>query len=92
MTRAIGWVIGGFIASITMRRAILVAVTMACFVLGGAAADAAPQPNKPTLYVDQIEEGKGEVFLTYSYMTGFLPSPEDVLEVAGPALASRRSQ
>jgi hypothetical protein len=43
---------------------------------------AAPQAKKSTLYVDKIERGTDEVFLTYSYQTGFPPDFDDVLQVA----------
>jgi hypothetical protein len=54
---------------------------MLCLLAAGEAF-AAPQAKKPTLYVDQIDEGKAEIFVTYSYQTGFPPDPEDVLQVA----------
>jgi hypothetical protein len=47
-----------------------------------ASAPAAPQAKGPTLYVDKIDIIKGEVFVTYSYVTDSPPYPEDVLEVA----------
>jgi len=50
-------------------------------VLGGGA-PAAPQAKKPTLYVDKIDLGGNEVFVTYTYETQHPPDPEDVLQVA----------
>ena len=68
----------------TRRFMILVGAAVAVIALTLAAGDAIadPQTKKPTLYVEQIEDGKGEVFVTYAYQTGLPPDPEDVLELA----------
>jgi hypothetical protein len=41
------------------------------------------QQKRPTLYVDKIEIGNAEIDVTYSYVSGFPPDPDEVLQVAG---------
>lgn len=55
-----------------------------CLALVLAARDtlAAQQAKKPTLYIDKIETGTDEVFVIYSYQTGFPPDADDVMQVA----------
>jgi hypothetical protein len=45
-------------------------------------APAAPQEQRPTLYVDKIDLGESEVFVTYNHETREPPHPDDVLDVA----------
>jgi hypothetical protein len=61
----------------------IAALSLSMLAAGYGHADpSATTKPKPTLYVDQIDEGKGEVFVTYSYQTRFPPDAAEVLDVA----------
>jgi len=82
---------GGFkVRDATRRVSLLVAFGfLSCLeiTLAVCGAFAAQEAKKPTLYVDKIETNEDEVFVIYSYQTGFPPDTAEILQVA---LAQRR--
>jgi hypothetical protein len=64
-----------------MRRCILFSFVL-CLAVTLGEAFAAEEAKKPTLYVDSIERGDDEVFITYSYRTGSPPDSAEIFQVA----------
>jgi hypothetical protein len=77
---------GGFkVRDATRRVSLLVAFGfLSCLeiTLAVCGAFAAQEAKKPTLYVDKIETNEDEVFVIYSYQTGFPPDTAEILQVA----------